>query len=372
MAVQLIGQVFGFDPISPGTGTATFQNNAAANYMAFSFWSQTSSTLSGFRCYVQTVTGSLGANDLVATLYTDTNGSPGTSQGSSNTLSSAVSTGAWCIWTSFSGTLTLAANTRYWVVVTNVTGTPASNNITVRYGSSNTGDGLVSGTVAQAGYSFQSSTNSGTTWTTQRAGCCGWRVDAADGSFYGQPISNIATNTSRKIFNANYYGCQFTTPANCNLKVAGLALAVNSVGTPTGAFNIGLWKGQGSSVASGLSSSAGAIKTANNGWFYCYFSSSYTLLPSTTYQVLGWDANADSSSNCYQVYDYTQDSDSNSLAQFEWSMVACGSTNSGTTITTTANTITPFALLLDTTGEFAAGSSGGGGNLLGNGTLTAS
>lgn len=90
----------------------------------------------------------------------------------------------------------------------------------------------------------------------------------------------------------------------------------------------------------------------NQNWWYGYFSSTQTVQPNTTVRVSCADASADSSSNYYRGQELTVDSDSNSLNLMPFEGTAQKTTYNGTSWTDTNTGIFPFALLLDSTGEF--------------------
>src|SRR5258707_421689 len=84
-------------------------------------------------------------------------------------------------------------------------------NSTVRWSGSNTGDGIIVGSNSKWGFSAGSSTNSGGAWALT-AGSCGWRVDLADGTFLGLPISNIALGGATVgIYGTREQGLKFVT-----------------------------------------------------------------------------------------------------------------------------------------------------------------
>ena len=353
-----------FDPVTPSNLT-TFQIlSTAATFVAYSFIAQTTTTLSGFRAWCSSVVGTLGANDIVATLYSDALGVPGSSMGSSNTLSSTITANTWTIFTSWTGTLAITAGTRYWIVLSNVNATPASNKAQFNWGGANTGDGVVVGSGPKWGYTAGLSTNSGSTWT-MTAGSCGWRVDLADGTYLGLPISKIAAGTNAAgvaIFGTREFGVKFVAPTNFPANVTGIAFHVTLTGSPTGNLNFVLRDvTAGTTVASTYAVPTGNI--TGTMWITAYFTAgTQALVGGHTYRATIADSasNSDSTTNYYAGYQYTQDTDANSLAQFLYSMEQTYTTNQGSTWSDTSGIIVPFGLVLDTNGEFQSGGGGGG------------
>jgi hypothetical protein len=348
-----IQQLLGFDPKS--AAPAVLQLNAAANWFAASFIAQSNSALSKARLFVSALAGTLGANDLTLDLYSDAAGAPSASLESRNTLTSSVAAGAWAEWTGF--TTTLATGTQYWLVARNVNGTPASNNVTIRYGATGSADNVVGGSGNRFGYRAATSTNSGGSWTYV-PNSCGWRVQLASGAYLGLPVQNIAVSVDL-VYLTRESGVQFVTPANVSLNLAGLALYPAGLsGAPSGNVRFGLWTGAGGSptnVDYTNTIPAATVAQSTNTWLYGYFvNGTHAVPPGTTVRVTMADSpvNTDSSSNAYKMNEYTIDSDANSLALLPWSLQK--TYFNGSTWAQTSAVLFPFALLLDTNGEFSS------------------
>jgi hypothetical protein len=347
-----IAQVLGFDPKSPAVSTTNL--NAAANWFAATFIAQSSSAPSKVRFYISAIAGSLGASDVTCDLYSEASGLPNASLESRNTLSSAIAAGAWAEWTGF--TTALTAGTPYWLIVKNVNGTPGSNYPTIRFGSAGAGDNAIGGSGDRQGIRAATSANSGGSWTFS-ANSCGWRIQFADGTFQGLPASNIA-NSADLVYLTRESGVQFVAPVNVVLNVAGIAMYIAATtGTPAGNARFGLWTGAGGSptnVDYTYSISEGAINGGSNNWFPALFANgTHAIGPGTTVRVTLADASpgSDDASHAYKMPEYTIDGDLNSLALIPWSMQKTYYNGSSWAQTNTA--LFPFALILDTTGEFA-------------------
>jgi hypothetical protein len=150
------------------------------------------------------------------------------------------------------------------------------------------------------------------------------------------------------------------------MNVKGVAFGVSKTGTPTGNLRVRVYTDSGG-TSTLVATSDVAIAPANvltgSYWTNFLFSSPVTFVGGTVYRVvLSESTQSDSSSNFYNYFFITVDSDANSLT-----LLPFGGTLTAAyclaTCTTTSNWVTTydvplFALLLDPTGEFS--SSGGG------------
>lgn len=351
------GQYLGFVPASVNGPTAqTLALSAAATWLAYGFTPSVSKTITGVRAFVSAVGGTLANTDLSCDVYSDTAGVPNASLGSTTTLTAAAPTGAaWLEWSGLS--IALTAGTQYWNVIKNLNGVPATNFPTFRWLNQGIPSPLAMTNTSNWGWNKKHSVNSGGAWATAAQAVAGYRVGYSDGSYDGLPASNSASGTDLA-FGSTEAGVKFTSPLNGVLNVSGLAFLTNKTASPTGNLRFRLYNN-----TSLLATTAGVIPAANvtaTGWYYGYFSSTQVIQPGTVLRASISDDAADSSSACYRSgSEYTVDTDVNSLALMPFGGTLQRSGLSGGTWTDTSANILPFALLLDSTGEFGVG---GGGN----------
>ncbi len=97
-----------------------------------------------------------------------------------------------------------------------------------------------------------------------------------------------------------------------------------------------------------------AATISSNQFVYAEFPSVITIAPSTVVRLTlaGASGNADASGNRWNNVEHTWDSDADSLALKPFSGTAKKTYYDGSSWTDTPGSVTPFALLLDTAGEF--------------------
>jgi len=325
-------------------------------------------TLSSVSIYCSAVAGTLGNISGTANLCGDASGIP-----NSGTIIETVTVpaGSWPAagnWVTFSGfTTTLTAGTRYWIVFKNTSAAPATDYPTLRHGSSSTLTTFSNSSSAKWGWAKNSTTDSGATWPSSSVGTAGLFIGYSDGSYDGLAVSDISGGAAGTggVYANRESGVVFTTPANAKLNVRGISFFVAYAGTPTGSVRYRLYEG---TTLLATTSTMGLANLTSGSWNALYFSSTQTLSPSTVYRaVLSETSQSDSSTNFYRVYEYTIKNDANAKAVLPFG----GTLKQTYTADATANPpvftdvdtkIVPFALILDTDGEFAA--SGGGGGLL--------
>lgn len=342
--------------------TSTFQLNAAANRMAYSFVPDAARTLSAVRAYVSAVAGTLGASDITCDLYdsTGTNGAPGSSIETGKLPSSTITGAGWYDFTGFATALT--ANQQYWAVLTNVNGTPASNNCTFRVAADVSTKPSWGSTQNRQGWGTGTSTNSGSTYTSN-ATRSGHRVAYADSTYDGVPTSNAAAAAvGDGVYSSRESGVKFTSPANATLRVAGLAMYVASkTGSPTGSPRLGLWTGSSPSLLAYTADLPTTAIATNGMWVWSYFSSVQTIAGGTVCRVtLAETTQSDASGNRWNNFEVTWDTDSNSTILLPWDGSCQKTYYDGSSWTDTAGSLFGHALLLDTAQEFQPITGGGG------------
>jgi hypothetical protein len=218
-----------------------------------------------------------------------------------------------------------------------------------------------SATIAN-GWSVVWSADAGATWGSG-PGFSAIRLEYAGSLFEGIPIQNIAIETTNMVYAAREVGDVFTTPANAIWNVRGACMWMTTkAGTPTGNARVRLYDGVTLLATTVSTWPAGA---AANGWYCGYFSANQVVAGGSTLRVvLSETTQSDTSSNAYRTHQYTieNNADSKALMPFGGTLqmtYTTDSTASPVVFTETATKIVPFALLLNTDGEFAATSGGG-------------
>lgn len=359
-AQKTSAQMVGYLPQHPEQGTTTLQLSTAGTWLAMSFVLDTARTLNALEIRPSTVTGSVGVNDLTCDIYSDLNGIPNASLASSNTLSSgAIAVGTTAVFSGFS--LSLSAGTQYWAVFKNVNATPASNNVTWRYGLNGTGaaNQLTANNNALWGWNKVHTTNSGTAWaTTKLCAVFGLRLDFADSTYAGEPISSANNSASGVgVFGTNELGATFVSPANTVWNVRGIAMYVGKIGSPPGNARFRLYNG------TTLLATTSVIPPGNVSTNICClgarFSADQLILPGTTLRaVIGTDGAGDTS-NYFNTSENNLVNDANSKQLFPFATASNPANGikktffNGASWVDTDTTLIPFALLLDSEGEFA-------------------
>lgn len=335
--------------------TATFQLNAAANWLAMGFVPDRDRTLSSCRAYVSAVAGTLGGSDVTCDLYDNsgTNGTPGTTALETGKVPTATITAAgWYTWTGFSTALT--AGQTYWLVFKNVNGTPASNSPTFRQLTGLAGDFLLGSAATGTRHLWgrSTSTNSGSTWGNV-GGQTGLRVGYSDGTYDGFPLHNVATAAiGDGVYGSRESGVKFTAPAGANLRVSGVAfLSGNRNGTPTGLPRFGLWTGDAPVLRAYTASlPSGVLANMGTRWNALYFAEPQVVRAGETVRVtMGETSNADASGNRYNQIEWSSDTDGNSTPLLPWGGTCTKTYFDGSTWTDSAlgTSVFAHALLLD-------------------------
>ncbi len=344
-----------------GSGASSFALNAAAsggfsaNWLAYSLFASESKTLTAVKASVSVVAGTLAATDLVCDIYSDTAGTgPNASLGSTSTVTATPTGAAWVEFTGLSVALT--AGTQYWIVLRNANAAPATNSATFRYGQSSSWVAAGVGDSPFGGGTVKTSTNSGGAWSGSANGyACGWRVQYSDGTYDGIPVGAIAQlAAANSTFGKQAVGVQFVTPPNAVLNIRGAQMMFNKTSTP-GPCEYRLYNGS-SLLATSAAIPAGNVNVQRN--YMALFPSTVVVPPGTTLNLVLCDqTTADTNAKNYNQTAYTVDNDANSFAlmPFEGTLrkaVTTDYTVGSPSFSTDQTTVLPFALILDSTGEF--------------------
>lgn len=351
--------IVGFTPVTPSNGNAVATLNSAATWAAFGFRITSNLTLDEIRVFISAVTGTV-TTGFTCDIYSDSGaGAPGSSIAGPFTVSTSLAGGSNSY--DFTGINTaLTAGTQYWAVFKNTTGTPASNNMTLRFGGINTGQQAL--TVSnKIGWVKVQSADSGSTWTAASvANMVGPRLKFTDGSYGGLSVTSAgaSTGSTTAVYSTREAGVLFTVPAGPTLNVAGVSMYINATGTPTGTPRFRIYTGSGASPSL-TGTTFSSINPAAIGWLSLYFSTPLALAPGVYRVVLSETTQSDTSSNRYDTYLYTVDNTAASKALMPFGSQFTYSTDGGSTFAETDTLFLPFSLILSSTPFTVSGGGGG-------------
>lgn len=345
-----------------GTGNATLTLNSATAWLTMGFQSDLAKTLARVRVFCTNVTGTPAPQ---VDVYSDVGGVPTTILATSTTTSPSPIAAGWVDFGGASTGLNLAitAGVQYWAVLKNLAGSPASNRYTLGFGVPGTMPIQPGGGIATQGWNRLVTSGS---FGTPQLGVAGMRLEYTDGTYDGFPISDISTSANL-VYDANEAGVRFTVPPGATWNVRGAVMWSGKTGSPTGNLRFKLHTGSTPSLqATSLDILPGTV--AANGPYTAYFPSTVALSPGTVVTLAASNSAADDGSNCYRSPAlYTFDTSAGALKPLLDTLQSAVSTDSGASFALTATKFTPFGLLLDTDGPFAAG--GGGGNTYSRGRV---
>jgi hypothetical protein len=336
---------------APGIGNNSL--NAAANWVAVGYLATEAKTLSKVRVFLNK-SGTLAAADYRLEVYSDNSGSPGTSLATATAPASNPAGGTFVEWTGLS--LSLTPNNQYWLVMKNLNATPASNFFTVRYLNGCVPEQFGNQPFQSWGAINKSSSNSGSSWSFNARDVGGYRLEFADGTFAGLPVTE--TFTTPQVYGTREWGAYFTSPA-ADLVVAGVSMMIRKVGTPTGIPQYRIYQDVNASTRVLL----GTTSTAQNGpwdtsspgpWQPLYFSTPIRVTANLpTRVVLSETTQSDASGNRFESRGYSVENDTNSVALIGFKGTL--TTDSGSTFTETDTETVPFALYLGEGGGSTSG-----------------
>jgi hypothetical protein len=296
------GVPVGWLPQQPDAGNDLFSFNSANAMAAYGFLAKQSKTLSKVLVYVNGVTGTLGANDIVCDLYSTntTTGNPNASIQSRNTVTSVPTGATWVEVTGFTSSLT--AGTYYYLVFRNANGTPASNYWNASWTYSYGGPFIYTTnyTIGKGNsYFVIKSTDGGSTWSTTDGNVApAMRLEYSDGTFDGLPALRdpSVTYETQGAYGANEIGARITIPSGVSLRVIGIVAWIGKIGSPSGNLTFRIRKSEGTPIDT--AAIPGALVALN--YFRAYFSSVQTM-DAGTWQVTLKDSATDDASNYFRL-----------------------------------------------------------------------
>ena len=353
-------QLLGFTGMAGlANGVAAFSLNAAANWLAFSYTPTEDKTLAKVQGYCSSVTLSPIAADADCELYSSAAQVPNASlEAKGADANPAVD---FIQWSGFTSALT--AGTHYWFVFKNLNALPATNFFSLRYWGGNGFPPALCGLVTSASaFAKRQSADSGATWTTTPLSQCAFiRLEFSDGSMDGFPFSTgAAVAAADRVFADDELGVQITTPSNGVLNVRGLQFFPAKIGTPTGQLRYRLYSGSTPSLLATTAPVpvANLVATAQGFPISLYFPTTQVIQPGTILtSVMAEETNSDANTNAFSTIEFTIQNTAASKALMPFGGMKKARFD-GTTWTLTDTSIIPFALILDTDGEFAGGGGG--------------
>ncbi len=372
-------------PTGIGGNASTLALNSATNqiWLALQVVLDQTKTLSKVKLFLSAKTGSPTAAGCTCDLYSDTGGIPNASTEGPISADSVPAAGNWMQWT-FAGTSSLVAGTPYWFVWKNSTGTPGSNFPTYRWAGTSTGTAAMPigsasniSTAPLYGWNKVGTTNAGAAWATAlQTGVAGVRLEYTDATFDGIPAQDAVrpgtVTTADRAFGKSEVGVRFNLPANATYNVRGLAFMLSKTSTP-GDLRFRLYQGV-TLLATTYAIPATSVTTGTAGdWYTGYFSAPQSIVSTNNpFRVVIGDATAaDANTVGYNPQLITIENDASSLALKPMNgtlqkTITADNTANPVVFVDTATDIMPFAMLLDSAGEFTAGASGGGGLVIGS------
>jgi hypothetical protein len=163
------------------------------------------------------------------------------------------------------------------------------------------------------------------------------------------------------VFDKREVGSVFTVPTGLNAYVRRLSMAFGKNGTPSGAARFRIYRGT-TLLATSYTIPVGNVATGMQLYEQAFSSSILINAGDTIRVVVGVAVTGDTSTNRYNIQDYTVENDANSkaLKPFDGTISRTETAdNTGTTWTDTDTSYIPFLLGLDTNAEFAAGGGAG-------------
>lgn len=353
MAQNILGPAVGFFPSGPSNSTASLAVNAANTWIAFSFLGN-GKTLSKAYLFTAGLAGSLTAAQLTADIFSATStGLPNASVSGPHNCDAVPISG----WNSWSPAYATTDGTMYWLVIKNTHGTPASNNVTFRYGAANTGP--YNSHAGQWGFNKVHTTD-GSTWGTSVVGTFGLQLDWNDATYGGLPFSNITTGGAAEgVYGTTELG-NYWTFSGPTINVHGVWAYVRSVtSTPSNALRARIYSGSSSTPTRLVTSTGGPLQgQIGAGYFYFPFAAPQALAAGTYRTVIG-TTGSDANTLRYNSSIYTIQNLASSKSLMPFGNMQRTYSSDGTTFTETDTEIMPIGWLLNNGSEFTVSAGGG-------------
>ena len=340
------------------------------NFLDIMYYELTPHTVTHMQAYVTAITGSPLTGDQTMEQQIDSGGSPNNSGACTLTNTVAVAANTWI---DFAGSCGMGADSQFHWVVKNATAST-----TVSYRIWNNAQPMFLGAMKN-GYGYQTTTNSGTTWTVGAYGNQpAFIMIRSDATYRGFPYDTLLTtaqmSTSEKLFGASkYVGFEFTTPTNVKINLWGIGCPVSRIASPTGNLTGVLYSDNGTDInvfAAGahtfvytdFNTTANAMPTIFR------FSSVPTLNAGTQYVFAMNDNAADSSTVYYftSLITAPNTTAANALQILGWHEMLCSSGSScfgsgGTRANwSTGNNMPTCVIIPDPSNPFTSTGTGGG------------
>lgn len=339
-------------PIASGApATTTFNTNAAANWCALSYIAPVSLPLRKVRIRVNSVTGTLGVNDMVCEVWSHSGTQPSAMLSSTNVVTTTPTGAAVVEFTGLNQAQILG--TVYHLVFKNVNGTPASNFYQVLLSSSVTVTHTI-GSLVNHGMGHFTTTTSGGSWTPTANQLEPMQLEFSDGvTTYQQGLlfSTLGYDSTNSVYSDREVGVMLKTP-NVRLNIAGLSFQFRKQGTPTGNVLYKIYSG--TTLLSTAAGSLNADTSTTGSWVPAFFPTSIQLAADTDYSfIFAESTQADSSANRFELMHFTIPNDAGILANKPFGGSVKQNYYNGTTWTQDPLKFPLFVLLLDKNTPFS-------------------
>ncbi len=356
MAVQsLYPSTIGYEPVSTYAAVTQLALTAAGNQAAFGFVGD-GGTISSITFFMFVLSGGTSSVN-VYTQGTAAPYGPNTASGLVATSSTITGVTGGFVAYGFGAGFATTPGTQYFAVISD---SAASAGSTVQYVSE--GLPLVSaGSNRYGGFCLHTSTNAGSTWTSQGQGVAGWYYTNGNGDV-GSPISATPLYTGTQVTGSTEFGTMVVLPPGPTLRVAGLLMAPvpHSSASLNAKYNLRLGTPPGNPIQTASIGSAQASYAGAAAYVPAYFASPVLVPGGSTITVTLSDLS--DSTFWYASQLIHQFSGPQTMWPFAfggvapqfWTLAVTSSSNA--VASQVQNQILPFSLILDTiTGPYVAG-----------------
>lgn len=323
--------------------------------------------LSSIRLCVKTVSGTISSGTLVLDVYPGQSGltynAPPTGSGGALFSYSlpAISTTGWYLLSSIpQPDNVFTAGQRYWLVLRNTSATPSANFVVFDYRD------ILGPDSPQYGIAMATKAATGTSWSVSKRVWGGIHMTFTNGGEFGIPAIYSGLQTGYVYgggTTGRIAGFNFTVPGGYGLRVRGFSTILNRTGSGCALQPMIINYTSNTIVASGYAVPSGTLYRSSGSVQSFWFNSAVTLQPGTQYRIVLRDPDGTStSSNCWR-YAVIRMYDATELNKIPFGIVACESTNGGSTWTDhTTNLYVPaVAMLLLEDGSYVYVQPGSGG-----------
>lgn len=326
--------------------------------------------LSSIRMYITGLYGTIPSGTFVVAFYQGQSGlthnAPPTGTGAELFTYSlpAISSNGWYLFSSIpQPTNIFTAGKRYWMVLRNTSSTPSANYLTFDYRD------IFGPDMQQYGVGMATKAATGTSWATSKRMWGGIQLSFSNGGkfglaavYYGLLTGYVyGSGTTSRIA-----GFKFTVPSGYGFRVRGFSTIISRSGSGCSVRPVIIDASTNTMIASGYAIPLDTLSRASSIVQSFWFDSAVTLNPGTTYRIVLQEANGNSTSTNSWRFSVMQMYDTNELNTMPFGMVACESTDGGSTWTdhTTTRLVPSVAMLHLQEGDYIYVPGGGSGGIV--------